>query len=104
MLAFALFFVVAWVFLSKPTTRRRSAELHFSKPDFVFVNGSLICISRELTLYFSPKYFISQCGIILELAVGFAFSKGQNLSELNFQSHEHVVQPWKSFAAVLGPI
>ena len=84
MLAFALFFVVAWVFLSKPTTRRRSAELHFSKPDFVFVNGSLICISRELTLYFSPKYFISQCGILLEPAVRFAFSKGAKSIRIKF--------------------
>ena len=83
---------------------RWSVELYFSQPDFVFVTGSLICISHELALYFSPKFFISQRGTILEPAAGFAFSKGQNPSELNFQSHEHIVQPWKSFAAVLGPI
>ena len=96
--------VAAWVFLSKQTSRRWSIELHFSQPDFVFVTGSFICISHELTLYFSPKFFISQRGIILEPAAGFAFSKGQNPSDLNFQSPEHIGQPWKSFAAVLGPI
>ena len=96
--------MVAYLFLSTPTARHWFVQLYFSQPDFVFVTGSLICICRELTLYFSPKHLISQCGIILEPAVGYAFSKGQNPSELNFQSNGHVFQPSKSFAAVLGPI
>ena len=61
-LAFALQFLVACVFLSKPTSWHWSVELYFSQPDFVFVTGPLICISHELTLYFSPKFWISQSG------------------------------------------
>ena len=90
-LAFALQFVVAHVFLSTPKSRHWFVELYFSQPDFVFVTGSLICISHGLTSYFSPKCFISQSGIIPEPAVRFAFSKGQNPSESNFPNHGHVV-------------
>ena len=103
-LAFAVQFVVAYIFLSKQTSWHWSVELYFSQPDFVFVTGSLICISHELTLYFSPKFLISQSGISPEPAIGFAFSKRQNPSESNFQNREHIVQPLKSFVAVLGPI
>ena len=103
-LALALQFVVACVFLSKPTPLHLSVELYFSQPDFVFVTGPLICISHELTLYFSPKFLISQSGISPGPAAGFAFSKGQNPSELNFQNHQHIVWSWNSFVAVLVPI
>ena len=68
-LAFALQFLVACVFLSKPTSWHWSVELYFSQPDFVFVTGPLICISHELTLYFSPKLFLSQRGIILPIFI-----------------------------------
>ena len=96
--------MVAYLFLSTPTARHWFVQLYFSQPEFVFVTGSLICISHGLTLYFSPKCFISRSGIIPEPAVRFAFSKGQNPSESNFPNHGHVVQSLKSFAAVLGPI
>ena len=103
-LAFALQFVVAYVFLSKRTSWHWSVELYFSQPDFVFVTGSLICISHELDLYFSPKYLISQSGISQEPVARFAFSKGQNPSESNFRNHRHIVLSRKSVVAVLVPI
>ena len=52
MLAFALQFVVAHVFLSKAKSRHCFVELYFSQPDFVFVTGSLICISHGADFVF----------------------------------------------------